>query len=339
MTSPLASSDQTIAALHAASNQNEQDSFLSFDVTSAVRAAQVFHQEFSATMHMGANGVVAKMQPKWAKQLVHRRGAVAAIIEKAGSNAFVKRRPSDASAYADYVQNRFDAEQPIEFRIGFGPLKNRNCGATTQSPDLAEYLTLVQLSRMIAAVAALYPFGVKAHLVPDDKRTIMANQCCSCQTHSYISGLKKMVADLGFDTWLYVEDGQKRLYDVYEVPLFLQQAEESLLLWKDRDPASFAAKWETACDNAKRNIHGVPTQEEELESRNAAWRYLVAHQAEVLSGMWMVGEAFPLRYGHHVGSFQLFSMGVGKTKLPWQISLPFDIIDEDARPFAVKVAA
>ncbi len=52
-------------------------------------------------------------------------------------------------------------------------------------------------------------------------------------------------------------------------------------------------------------------------------RYLVAHKAEMLSGMWSPVDALPLVYANHPDNFQLYTMGRGLTKLPWQVRLPF----------------
>ena len=330
--SALQSSDPAPAA----SNQNEQDSFLSFNLTAAIAEAETFCAEFAATMQIGANGVTAVTQPKWARQMVHRRGVVDAVIDKIGSNSFAKRRPKETADYNAYVKKRYEAGEALLFRIPVGPVKNMIRHSGPQMPDIAEYLMFVQLARFAAAIAPLYPHGVKIQIVPDDVRARAANLCPDDYVASYIGGLRRLVDAMTFSEWLQVEDGQMRLCDLYKVARYREAAETKLLDWKANEPESFTSRWEAALENARKNFPVEQSDDSEAEIAASAWRYMVAHQSEILSGMWSPVDAFPMVYANHPNCYQLFSMGAKKTKLPWQISLPVDLLDAAQVPACLQ---
>lgn len=272
-------------------------------------------------------GLVSRKATDWAPKLIRRHGIAGAVIEKAGSRAYVKRRPENPAAFLAYVEKQLEAEQPLLFRVGFGPLKNTNHCGPLQDPDWAEYLTVTQLARMMAGVTQVYPHGVTAEIVPDDLRTCGSNLCPASRTAKYIYGLQRMVRGMGLEGIVRVENGQARLYKLYNVTAYHAAALAALNEWKERDPAAFRAKWESSVTNAGKNIYCAREKTaEEVEA--AAWRYLVAHRAEILSGLWSPGDAFPLRYANHAGSYQIYTYGFKKTKLPWQIALPLELIGE-----------
>lgn len=293
----------------------------------AVLEARAFQKQFIATTTVIPHaGLKTTATLDWAPKLVRRCGVPQAIIEKIGAVAFAKRRPEDNAAHLAHVERRFAAQQPLVFRIAVGPLKNiRQCGSA-QLPDLAEYLGFVQLSRVMYAVAAIYPHGVQVEMVPDDKRAFAANRCPAAYVSSYIQGLQQLAEQLGYHGWLHVMNGQEALYKEYNTQSFWTAAEEKITLWQQAHPESFAIRWQVACENAEKNFNVelmTPTQK---EVHAAAWRYLVAHQSEILSGMWSTDHIFPLMYANHPNNYQLFTMAAKQTKLPWQIGLPKSLL-------------
>jgi hypothetical protein len=295
-----------------------------------IRDALSFHRHFFWTAKSSPErGLYEVPVPDWALRLVRRKTIPEALIEKVGSLAFSKRRPENTQPFLDYVSAMHADRKPLLFRLAFGPLKNVNCCDHRQSPDLAEYLAFIQLARLIASLAAIYPHGIKVQLVPDDLRARKANLCPVEYTHTYIAGLKKLARALSFDHWLQVEDGEARLYDLYDVESHQEQATLKLEQWKIDDPASYEARWQSALENAEKNVAASLVEGQVTDIPSAAWRYLVAHQAEILSGMWAPRDAFPLVYAHHPNAYQIYSLGHKKTKLPWQICLPADLLESD----------
>ena len=293
----------------------------------AVAEAQDFHKKFLVTTHVTEHGLITSDKPDWAKSILRKKSCSDAVVEKVGAAILAKRRPSDIAPYCTYVQDCFDRKEPITFRIVFGPLKNVNLPMCQQSPDLAEYLTFVHLTRLLSAVSILYPYGVKAHIVPDNMRAQTANRCPVESVRSYINGLIKLADGLGFNKWMTIEEDQMRLYEDYHVEKYRMQAEEQLQQWKQMDATSFDVKWQSACWNARKNIPKAYADDiNEVES--AAWRYLITHRAEILSGMWSPGEAFPLIYANHPNAYQIYSLDYKKTKLPWQIALPTSLLPD-----------
>jgi hypothetical protein len=294
----------------------------------SIDEANKFHAEFLIAHQVNTQGgLINSTTPDWAPKLIRRNGIANAVIEKLGSNAFAKRRPQDTRPFLNFVENSLTAQKPLQFRIAFGPLKNIRCNGSDQSPDLAEYLTFVQLSRVMSAISAIYPHGVKVQIVPDDMRALTANRCAQCYTHCYIGGLQKMVKLLSFENWISVEFGQTELYEVYNVTSYQHAAETKIIEWQKNDPESFTIRWQTALENAYKNFNIELTADTPEEVEAAAWRYLIAHQCEILSGMWSPQEFFPLVYANHPNCYQLYSIGTKKTKLPWQISLPMHLVD------------
>lgn len=300
---------------------------LDFDIGQAVAEAHAFCRQFRQDYAVTAHGVICTTAPVWAKQLLRKRSVVAAVMEKAGSSTFVKQRPRDTSDYQTYVQKQFDAQKPLQFRIPVGPVKNMNLCGDQQFPDMAEYLMFMQLARFAASVAALYPYGVKMQIVPDDVRAQTANLCPDSYVQSYISGLRQMVDSMGFSEWLQVESGQMRLCDLYRVQNFKPLAEQKLLDWKKNEPETFAEKWQSALENAQKNFVVRNDADAESEIAASAWRYLVAHQSEILSGMWSPVDAFPMIFANHPNNYQLRSMASKKTRLPWQVKMPISLLD------------
>lgn len=276
-----------------------------------------------------ANGLQVYAATALESDLVRRRGIIGATLERIGSKRFAKRRPDDAEGFYAYVSRQSDAAEPILFRVAFGPLKNINQCGCRQDPDWAEYLAFAQLARLLASVAAIYPHGVKTEIVPDDLRARAANNCPECHTSQYILGLQQLVKNMGLGGFMSVENGEKRLYEVYGVPQYRVVAEKSLRDWRDAEPEAFSARWETALLNAGKNLEC--TEDRTLEDVEvAAWNYLVAHKAEILSGLWSPVDAFPLCYANHPGNYQIYTLGYKKTKLPWQIELPVSLIQQAA---------
>jgi hypothetical protein len=328
---PLA--DAALDKLRTPANCNSSILLNDIDLTAEQLAADVadaraFLKELSETSTLiPENGLVNAVIADWAPKLVRRHGVAGAVIEKAGSRAFVKRRPENPSAFQAYVEKQLNEKAPLLFRVGFGPLKNTNHCGPLQEPDWAEYLTLIQLTRMMHGVAQVYPHGVKAEIVPDDLRTCGSNLCPASRTTKYISGLQAMVKSVGLSNAITVENGQRRLYARYNVQAYQEEAAAALNYWKEKDPSAFEAKWASSVENAGKNIYCAREKTtEEIES--AAWRYLVAHRAEILSGLWSPGDAFPLRYANHVNSYQIYTFGFKKTKLPWQIALPLSLLKD-----------
>jgi len=295
----------------------------------AVAEAEKFHADFLATTQINeAMGLVNPVLPQWAPKALRKLGITGAVLEKIGSMAFAKRRPEDVSPFCNYIEACLAEQKPLQFRVGFGPLKNiRYCGPE-QSPDLAEYLTFIQLARLMHSVSAVYPHGVRVQIVPDDLRAMQANKCLQCHVHCYIGGLQKMVKLLSFDKWMYIEFGQSALFEEYRVYDYFVAAEEQLQHWRKNSPEEFSLRWSRALENAQKNLNPETDNETNEAIEGAAWRYLVTHQSEVLSGLWGTHDAFPLRYGKHSQNYQLYTFGTKKTKLPWQISLPGHLLKQ-----------
>jgi Pyoverdine/dityrosine biosynthesis protein len=322
-----------IASLFAESDFLSDAQLTQAQLKTAVQEAQKFHEIFKAECIVEeGKGFINPVQKDWAKSLLRKNTVSQAVIEKINSWSFMKRRPEDQTSFISYVEACFAAQQPLLFRIPFGPLKNIRCSGSNQSPDLAEYLTFIQLSRVMSAVASLYPHGIKVHIVPDDMRARQANRCPQCYVHCYISGLQKMVQLLSFEKWMHVEYGQSALYQTYKVDSYQQAAIEKLQEWKTTNPEAFAMRWDNALENAKKNFNIELCEDTTEEVEAAAWRYLVAHQSEILSGMWSPPDVFPLVYANHPNNYQLYSLGQKKTKLPWQIALPKTLLPEADRP-------
>lgn len=264
-------------------------------------------------------------QPDAAAQALlaqHGGNVPAAIVAKVGSHLFCKRRPvTGLAAYQAYVAQQFLAQQPLHFRVGFGPLKNMQRYGACQRADSAEYLTFAQLARVAQAVQTIYPHGLSMTVVPDNLRAEYANNISPDCVADYIDSLQQMVQRLGFGDWLEVADGQKDIYDRYNVRSFFAQAEQELLAAQQADPIAFNAMFAAACGHAAKNVAGCHTCSA-ADAEGAAWRYLVAHEAEVLAGVWGTADAFPLRYGRRAGFFQIFTMYKEETAMPWQVLLP-----------------
>lgn len=300
-----------------------------------VEAAKAFLPQFHAVARVNAQaGLYIPFKPSWADKLIREhKGVPQAILAKIGSQAFAKRRPADMAPFLNYVQTRYETGQPLHIRTVVGPVKNVQRSGAAQSPDLAEYLSFVQLARLMAAIAPLYPHGIKVQMVPDDQRASIANHFPASYSRRYIAGLQALAQRLSFDSWLHVENGQSALYQHYGVRGYYNAAQEELLSWQARDPAAFATRWEKACAKARENLvndNGVPQRDDE-SVHASAWRYLIAHRAEVLSGMWSPQDALPLIYANHPGNFQIYTMGPGGpkgTKLPWQIVLPESLLSQ-----------
>ena len=198
-----------------------------------------------------------------------------------------------------------------------------------------------QLARVARSLATLYPFGVQIEMVPDDKRGGEANLWPKEYGQRYIGGMQKLVRNLGFKDWLKIENGQDRLYKQYQVATFRAAAAEQLQNWQRSDPHAYEAKLQTAAARARENMAGGTATEQ--EARESALRYLIALGAEKMSGIFAPGlgkqDAFPLRYANHPGSYQLYTMGPGQTKLPWQIALPQALLNlPPAKPEAAHLA-
>lgn len=296
-----------------------------------IREAMAFHADFMTQAKIcPERGLVGAAPVEWAARLLRKRGIAGAVIEKMGSLTFTKRRPADVSQFQAHAEEQCVHQRPLIFRVAFGPLKNINCCGTRQAPDLAEYLTFIQLARLMAALAPLYPYGIKVQLVPDDLRARQANLCPESYTSSYINGLRQLVHALRFEDWLEVEAGEQRLYQLYNVNDYRAAAEMALRDWQRTEPDSYAVKWASALENAERNLPLSMDCNRAEEVPAAAWRYMKAHQAELLSGMWSQRKVFPVIYANHPNAYQIYSMGHKKSKLPWQVALPLSLLDHTA---------
>ena len=293
-----------------------------------VEDALNFHAGFLAMAQTSPDtGLLSVPTPEWAPRLLQKKGHCDALIEKIGSLTFTKRRPDDLAPFDAYVRAQYDSKARLLFRVAFGPLKNVNCCDHRQSPDLAEFLAFIQLARLMAALAPLYPYGLKVQLVPDDLRARKANLCPVDYTQTYIAGLQSLAENLSFDQWLSVEDSETRLYQLYEVEKFQDQAGAWLDDWQRREPERYEARWHAALENAGKNVSASLVHQQVTDISSAARRYLVAHQAEILSGMWSPRDAFPLIYANHPNAYQIYSLGCKKSKLPWQICLPLNLLE------------
>lgn len=311
---------------------------IEFNVAKAVSEAHAFFNVFCQEYDFSNQSIQCKKQPLWARQLVNKSGLVMALVEKIGSNSFVKRRPEDKTSFIEYIKRCVDSQKIIQFRIPIGPVKNMNLSGEDQYPDIAEYLMFIQLARFAAAVSAIYPFGIRIELVPDDVRAKAANDCPDHYVRSYVDTMRRMVVSMGFQEWLHVETGQMRLCEMYKVSQYREEAEKKLIELRDKNDLNFSQRWINALENAKKNFVVKDHANAEKEIAAAAWRYLVAHQSEILSGMWYPIDAFPMVYAHHPHNYQLFSMGAKQTKLPWQVVVPIDSIEslENNDGFCVK---
>lgn len=312
----------------------EDINFTQSQLRKAVEEAIVFHQSLADTVLVTPEygmQTALKKAPDWAASLLRKKGVIDSVVEKMGSWSFVKRRAEDSSLHTQYIQRCFDNKEPVIFRIAFGPVKNINLPMCRQLPDFGEYLTFVQLSRLASALSTLYPYGIKIQVVPDNIRAQIANLCPVSHVRSYINGLIKLAEGLGFDQWLLVETDQSRLYELYNTKNYLDQADAELQDWKNKDPEAFDYKWQSACYNAQKNIPQTP-DDNTAEVEGAAWRYLVAHRAEIISGMWSPQDVFPLVYANHPNTYQLYSLFQKNTKLPWQNALPTSLLPDISIP-------
>lgn len=307
----------------------ERADFTAEKLCRAVTEAEQFHATFcqTAAAIMPDRGLVGRPDKAAHKFIRYSGGIAAAVVAKLGSNSIAKRRPDDSAPFLYHVQSRLDAGEPLLLRLGSGPVKNVQQYGAQQAPDIAEFLMLTQLARTVSAVSTLYPYGVKVQMVPDDKRGGDANLWPPEYGQRYISGLQRLTQALGHDGWLSIENGQERLYAQYRVPAFKAAAEENLRRWADTDPAAYQDKLAKMATKASNNLAGG-TQVTPEATQASAWRYLVALKAEELSGIFAPRDAFPLRYGNHPNSFQLYTMGAGLTKLPWQVALPVALLSE-----------
>lgn len=297
--------------------------FTAATLEKAAGVMQKFHGAFSQSIKASAGVLsVCDTLPQDTKFIRRCGGIAEAVLQKLGSHAFTKRRPEDTAPYLAYLQKRCDEEASLHFRIVVGPVKNVRRYGAQQEPDLAEYLMLMQLARLMEAVARIYPYGVRVQLVPDDLRGRIANDWPEEYSRRYIRGLWQMVRELQFHHWLEVEPGQARLYEEYNVPKYLPEAKEEVVA----DP-HFSLHLTQACLKARENLitQGAAAVSASL-IRESAMRYLVCHKAEILSGMWSPEDAFALIYANHPGNFQLYTMKQGVTKLPWQVKLPFECL-------------
>ena len=290
------------------------------EVRARVIDAQDFHARFLEGTRCDARGLHLVEIPSWAEKHIRRSANVPhAVLAKLGSNMIAKRRPEEAQSFLDFITRCFAARETLPLRVVFGPVKNVRRYGACQSADMAEYLTLVQLARVAEMIAAIYPYGVRVEIVPDDKRGGIANGWPQSFSAQYIASLRSMVKELQLARWMQVEDGQARLYEQYRVQDFTPAATAEVLA-----DADLEAKLERARYHARENLF---SQESDIlaehEVQDSAMRYLVAHKAECLSGMWSPVDALPLVYANHPDNFQLYTMGRGLTKLPWQVKLPF----------------
>jgi len=294
---------------------------LNFDLARAVDAGRDVLAGLRAQTRVADGALQLLTVPDWARQQINKQGAVRALAAKLASGTFMRRRPDDASAYEAALADAVAAQRPLQFRLGFGPLKNlQRCGPWAQQPDAAEFLTFAQVGRFVQAMAALHAPGVSVQVIPDDCRARFANNAPEACTRSYIAGLQQMVATLGLSGWLKIESGQCRVACCYEISRWRTQAEADLTAWRSAEPELFAARWTRAVENARENIVPVP---DDATAQAAAWRYLIATRAEELSGLWDIGRYLPLRFGRHAGFYQLYTLKENQTLLPWQISLPW----------------
>jgi hypothetical protein len=288
-----------------------------------VSDARMFHERFLAAANCDEAGLHISHMPEWGRKYIRRSGSVPqAVLEKLGSNSFCKRRPEDPKPFLDYIKKRHDQGAFLHLRLVVGPVKNARQYGDCQEPDLAEYLMLMQLARLMGAIAPLYPYGIKVQMMPDDMRGRIANGWPDAYSIRYISGLRRLARQLRFQGWLEVEEGQARLYDVYHVKTFLQEAREEVI-----DDPNYSVNLTKACLRARENFVAQGQAEVSASAvRDSAMRYLVCYEAEILSGMWSPEDTLPLTYAWHSGNYQLYTMGPGRTKLPWQIRLPFDSV-------------
>ena len=301
--------------------------------------AQDFHVRFLEAAQCDEQGLHLAQMPPWAEKLIRRSTNVAhAVLAKLGSNTVAKRRPEEKQAFLDHIARCVEAQTPLTLRIVFGPVKNVRRYGSYQSADMAEYLTLMQLGRVAETIAAIYPHGLRIQIVPDDKRGGIANAWPQAFSKQYIRSLQNMVKELQFDAWMQVEDGQARLYEQYGVENFTHAATMEVMA-----DAGFHAKLERARNHARENLFSYNNGNlPEHEVQDSAMRYLVAHKAEMLSGIWSPIDAVPLVYANHPDNFQLYTMGRGMTKLPWQVRLPFDalsLMDDSPVPLPAMLFA
>lgn len=285
--------------------------------------AQDFHARFLENAKCDAQGLHITRMPDWSEKFIRRNATIPlAALAKLGSNTIAKRRPDDAQAFHDHIAQCYAARSTLLLRVVVGPVKNVQRFGAYQSADMAEYLTLIQLARVAETMAAIYPHGIRVQLVPDDIRGSIANNWPVAYSKLYISSLQRMVKQLQFESWMDVEDGEARLYEQYRVTEHTHRATMDVMA-----DACFEEKFARACMHARENLFTADAESMTQQAiEDSAMRYLVAHRAEIASGMWSPINALPLMYANHAGNFQLYTMGRGLTKLPWQIRLPFAVL-------------
>jgi hypothetical protein len=307
-------------------------------LSKAVGQASAFLKRFGEISYStAADSHLPPIKPTASEQKFIRQngGVPEAVVAKLGSNSIAKRKPvgEQREMFLLHVRKQHEVKQPLLFRLGTGPVKNVHLYGDNQTPDLAEYMMLANLARIMTTVSSLYPYGVKVEMVPDDKRGGTANLWPAEYGRRYVAGLRELTERLNFSHWLQIEDGQERLYQHYNVPAFHAAAEEHLRRQQKVDPVGFAAMLEVAAKKASDNLvtTSLTQPATQAEAADSAWRYLIALKAEDMSGIFAPHDAFPLRYGNHPNSFQIYTMGEGHTKLPWQIALPHELIRHDAK--------
>jgi hypothetical protein len=245
-----------------------------------------------------------------------------AIVAKMTNHRFCRQRPTDRVGMTEAVQFAIDHHQPIACVLGHGPLKNlNNCGASlaAQQPDWGEWFAYVQLCRLALAVQALYPPGIRISLYLDDARASFANGIAQATMNTYRHRLEAFIVQHGFSPLIYSITPFSTLYSVYQVDSFMDQAEANFHAWLAQ-PTNQPA-WQTTVLHACRNHWcdpDMPEAEHHALAEQAAKRYWIGHQAEVLSGLWSPPHTVVMRYSPHPRAYQIFTLRKGSVTQPWQ---------------------
>lgn len=244
------------------------------------------------------------------------------IYLKLMSTRFCRHRPQKNDQFYKVIRQSVADNRPIPIVIGHGPLKNpNNCDSPVV--DWAEFFTLSQLTALHQAVQVFYKPGLSYALFLDDARSEKANEVNPALTGNYLESLKQFVWATGLNAMIPTFVSLKDFYEAYGVHSHVAEAERLVQAW-EQFPEN-AAQLADQLAHAKRNLPEAEAQlialgEAAFEERakQAAHRYRVYLQAEILSGIWDLPEFIYGRYSEHPGYWQLFTLRKGSVSQPWQ---------------------
>lgn len=214
--------------------------------------------------------------------------------------------------------------QPIQIRIGYGPMKNPRTVDHTQA-DWAEFFALCHLAAWHNKVQAVYPPGLQIKIVFDDSTVRMANRYSKQPMREYMRSISELIPAMRYESLIVRTMRQSSFAWIFNFGLY-QWAEWRLRRW-ERDPAN-KPMIDRMFESAQRNLV-LPEELDEAEKNRlharAAHRYRVYWEALQLSGFSRRGHSLVAMYldgdQHHIrqaAAFHLRSVGKQQGTQPWQ---------------------